>query len=160
MTERFSKRSRSNGYCGSLSKIADARRIACGPKRAPGLLDTAASNGIPQTTASAPFNDFVYIRRMNDNTPAWVGSVAALVRLRAVIAWSIVFEGMAVTWIRLDFYSGFIRFWHQIHKLALRDRYARDRFHTTSGARASAPPDGPLRASMHGCWLRLPKKNW
>ena len=40
-----------NGYCGSQSKIAEARRIACGPKRAPGRLVTAASNGMPQTTA-------------------------------------------------------------------------------------------------------------
>ena len=48
-TARSANRSRSNGYCGSLSKIAEARRIACGPKRAPGRLDTAASNGMPQT---------------------------------------------------------------------------------------------------------------
>ncbi|ADZ65875.1 hypothetical protein BRUCa_0788 [Brucella melitensis] len=34
---------------------------------------------------------------MKDKTPAWVGSVAALVRLRAVIAWSMVFEGMAAS---------------------------------------------------------------
>src|SRR5690606_15942065 len=81
---------------GSLSKMAEARRIACGPNRAPGRLETAASKGMPQTTASAPLNDFVYIRRMNDSTPAWVGSVAALVRLRAVIAWSMVFAGMSV----------------------------------------------------------------
>jgi hypothetical protein len=58
------------GYCGSESKIAAARRIACGPKRAPGRLVTAASNGIPQMIASAPFTFFEYFRRMKDSAPA------------------------------------------------------------------------------------------
>ena len=92
-----SNRSRSNGYCGSLSKIAEARRIACGPKRAPGRFETAASNGMPQTTASAPRRFLVNLRRMKDSAPAWVGSLAAPVSPRAVKAWSIDFDGMALS---------------------------------------------------------------
>ncbi len=44
------------------------------PNRAPGRLVTAASNGMPQTIASAPLTFFEYFRRMNDSAPACVGS--------------------------------------------------------------------------------------
>ena len=35
-------------------QVALARRIACGPNRAPGRFETARSKGTPQTTASQP----------------------------------------------------------------------------------------------------------
>lgn len=89
MTAISAKRSRLKGYCGSLSKIAEARRIACGPKRVPGLFEVAASKGIPQTATSTPASSLVKRRRMKDSAPAKVGSLAAEVRLVAVKAWSI-----------------------------------------------------------------------
>ena len=39
---------------GIVARLPEARRIACGPKRAPGRLETALSNGTPQITASTP----------------------------------------------------------------------------------------------------------
>src|SRR5688572_23021640 len=90
----WAKRSRAKGYCGSLSKIAEARRIACGPKRAPGRLEVAASKGMPQMAVDTPLRFFVYLRRMKESAPAWVGSVAADVSVVAEKAWSIVLAGI------------------------------------------------------------------
>ena len=39
----------------------------------------------------------MYLRRMKESTPAWVGSVAALFSDVAVIAWSIVLLAMIVS---------------------------------------------------------------
>ena len=52
----------------------------------PGRFEVAASKGMPQTTASTPFNCFEYLRRMKERMPACVGSDAADVSERAVSA--------------------------------------------------------------------------
>src|SRR6478735_6775602 len=107
MTAISAKRSRWNGYCGSLSKIAEARRIACGPKRVPGRLEVAASKGMPHTTASAPVRSLVKRRRMKESAPAKVGSEAADVRLCAVKAWSMVLFAMGGSFLCGKFVSAF-----------------------------------------------------
>ena len=48
--------------------------MACGPKRAPGRFEVAVSKGTPQIATSTPASSLVRRRRMNELTPAKVGS--------------------------------------------------------------------------------------
>ena len=61
-------------YDFSQAIIDEALRIARGPKRAPGRLVVAVSNGTPMTATSTPSRAVTYLRRMNEVTPPYVGS--------------------------------------------------------------------------------------
>ena len=61
------------GYLEGLrdaEKLRNAARIARGPNRAPGRLVVAVSSGTPVTAISTPASSCVYLRRMNETTPA------------------------------------------------------------------------------------------
>ena len=57
---------------GGISTFEEQHRtmLERGPKRVPGRLVVAVSSGTPVTATSTPLRSFVYLRRMNDVTPA------------------------------------------------------------------------------------------